>query len=283
MSDKQKKILHDLVDIVADNAALLFTIGYAGYIIYRHDIAKEDVPIDQLLTAILWVIGFLAISEIVERYRKLNAIHNSVERSVHFLESRLTDRPSAMAFFQKPPNIRSYLERATQIDLCGVTLTSTLNKEYGTIRDRLQAGARIRIMLIDPESNALDMTAQRSMNPDDLDYYRIRLESSLRELAYIFKFVDTTKSIGVISVRLLSYAPSFGIVSLDSKEKDGVTLIDIYPHKFGYEVPPTFDLIPERDQDWHAYFVKQFEIMWDAAKPWDPKPYVDKIPLAKAE
>ena len=119
MNDKQKKFLQDVVDFIADNAALLFTIGYAGYIIYRHDIAKEDVPIDQLLTAILWVLGFLAISEIVERYRKLNAIHNSVERSVAFLESRLTDRPSAMAFFQKPQNIRPYLERATQIDLCG--------------------------------------------------------------------------------------------------------------------------------------------------------------------
>jgi hypothetical protein len=117
----------------------------------------------------------------------------------------------------------------------------------------------------------------------------MRLESSFRELAYIYKNTQAIKSTqklspkGNILVRLLPYAPSFGIVSLDAKEKDGVALIEIYPHKFGFETPATFDLTPERDQDWHKYFVNQFDVMWDAAKPWDPKTYIDKIPFQKDE
>lgn len=288
--NSRRKILHDIVDVVIDNLALIVTIISAGIVIYRHDIAHENVATEDLLTAILWVLGLLAISEIVERYRKLNAIHKSVDRSITFLESRFTDRPSAMAFFQEKQEVRPFLQRATQIDLCGVTLTNTLNKEYGILLERLQSGANIRILIIDPDTVAVEMSAQRSTNPDDLDYYRNRLNSAMHEISYLHKLYRNEREFkspkgdnapGSISVRFLSYAPSFGIVMIDPAQSDGIIFIEVYPHKFGYVAPPAFDLTKQRDLKWYDYFKQQYEEMWNTSKPWEPEKYIEKIPFPK--
>ena len=113
--------MYEIVDVVVDNAALILTIGFAGFVIYRHDIAKEDVSVEIINCHIMgdW---FVCDFEIVERYRKLNAIQKSVDRSVSFRTSCLADRPSAIAFFQKQPEISRFIQRANQIDLCGVTM-----------------------------------------------------------------------------------------------------------------------------------------------------------------
>ena len=130
MLDKPKW-LQKLISFLIDNITVLLTIGFAGYIIYRQELAHMAFSTDELLTAILGVLGLLATSEIIERYRRLNSINKSVKRALSLLESRFTDRPSAIAFFEKPPRLDSYVQAAEQIDLCGVTLSSTINKLFG--------------------------------------------------------------------------------------------------------------------------------------------------------
>jgi hypothetical protein len=272
-----------IAEFLIDNFTILLTIGFAAYIIYRQEIAQIAVSTDELLTAILGVLALLATSEIVERYRHLNSIDRAVHRSLAFLESRLTERPSAIAFFEKQPNLDPFVQGAKQIDLCGVTLTTTINRQFGNLREQLQAGAQVRILLIDPESAALKMSSARSTSPDDTEYYRVRLDATIREIEYLFKSWDEFKALhnsvpktGSLAVRLMSYAPSFGILSFDANHQNGVAIVEMYPHKFGYKSPPTFELTPQRDGNWYKYFVDQFDEMWGAARAWEPKNAVNK-------
>jgi hypothetical protein len=272
------KVPQVIAEFLIDNFTILLTIGFAGFIIYRREIAQIPVSTDDLLTAILGVLGLLATSEIVERYRRLNSIERAVNRSLSFLENRFTDRASAIAFFKKHSNLDQYIEGANQIDLCGVTLTATINKQFGNLRERLHAGAKIRILVVDPDSTALKMSAERSTAPEDIDYYRVRLDATLREIEYLFKSWEECKSLqrgssktASLSVRLLSYAPSFGILSFDANHDNGVALVEVYPHKFGFKSPPTFDLTPQRDGNWYKYFVDQFDEMWNVARPWQSR------------
>jgi hypothetical protein len=202
------------------------------------------------------------------------------------LKMSLPDRPSAVAFFRTRPEFLSFIQTATHIDMCGVTLTNTINMQFSALRERLEAGAKIRILLIDPESQAIDMSAQRSINPKDTEYYRRRLESSLSDLTYLYKFNEDIKQIrkrasraGSLSVRLLSYAPSFGMTSLDAEKKQGILYVEIFPHKLGYKTAPKFELTSNNDKKWYSYFLEQYEQMWDAAKLWDPKLNLQKLKL----
>ena len=274
---KKSTWLQTFVEFLIENLTILLTIGYAGYIVFRQEIAKVALGTDDLLTAILAVLALLATSEIVERYRRLNSIEKSVSRSLAFLENHFLERPSATAFFTKHPSLDSYVLAATEIDLMGVTLTSTIDKQFGNLRERLQAGARLRVLVVDPASAALQMSAERSTNAVDADYYRVRLEATLRELTILLRSCEEMRKIdaqpartGSLAVRLLSYAPSFGIVACNARQENGVCFVEIYPHRFGYKSPPTFDLTPQRDGTWYKYFVEQFDEMWNAAKEWQP-------------
>lgn len=202
------------------------------------------------------------------------------------LRKSLPDRPSATAFFRPMQDFEVRLKNATKIDLCGVSLTSTISTHFATLRSRIEAGAELRILVIDSKSSAIEMTSERSTNPKDTMYYRRRLDSTFSELTYLNRFARDMKQkgkkgskTGSLSVKLLSYAPSFSIVSLDSRDKEGRVQVEIFPHKFGFKARPVFTLSLDNDGEWYTYFLEQFEQMWNTATPWDPSPYMEEIPF----
>lgn len=266
--------LQNTAEFLIDNFTVLLTIGFAAYVIYRQEIARIALTTDELLTAILAVLGLLATSEIVERYRRLNSIQTSNRRILSLLEGRFTDRPSALAFFRKLPNLDSHIMAANQIDLCGVSLTATINKQFSNLRERLKEGANIRVLVADPNSLALKMSATRSGSPEDTEYFRKRLEATFNDLEYVFKNLleyqqDSTLKRGSLSVRLMTFSPSFGILSFDANRANGIVFVELYPH-YRYGTQPTFDLTFQRDGEWYKHFVEQFEQIWTDAKPWTP-------------
>jgi hypothetical protein len=236
-----------------------------------------------LLAGIAATLAILAVGLIRDRQNR-----EILGEQIAELRRSLPNRPSAMAFFRTIPDLGAYFKQATQIDLCGVTLTSTINKNFPLLRERLEAGAKLRFLLIDPSSCAIEMSAQRSDNPIDFEYYQRRVESALTDLTYLHKYYEDVNrnrkglsKLGSMSVRLISYAPSFGMVNLDTRKKQGIVFVEVYSHKYGYNTPPTFHLTPEDDKDWYFYFVEQYKQMWEAAKPWDPGTYLQKIPFEK--
>jgi hypothetical protein len=67
------------------------------------------------------------------------------------------------------------------------------------------------------------------------------------------------------------------MISFDTKKKNGIIFVEVYPHKYGFQLSPTFELTLENDEDWYHYFTDQFEEMWKTATIWDPTPYLQKI------
>ncbi len=133
-----------------------------------------------LLAGIAATLAILAIGLIRDRQNR-----EILGEQIAELRRYLPDQPSAMAFFRTTPDLGSYFRLAMQIDLCGVTLTNTINKHFPLLRERLEAGAKLRFLLIDSSSHAAEMSAQRSENPKDIEYHQRRLESALTDLAYL--------------------------------------------------------------------------------------------------
>lgn len=234
-----------------------------------------------LFGGITLTLAILAVGMIRDRLSR-----EALAEQITELKRNLPDRPSALSFFRQDKDFDSHIKTAIQIDYCGVTLTNTINTQFAILRERLQAGAKLRFLIInpDPETHAVSMSAGRSVNPKDTIYYQRRLESTFADLTYLQKFCEDLRSskrkssgLGSISVRLLAYAPSFGITSLDANGKQGIVRVEIYSHRFGFNTPPIFTLTPENDKEWYTYFVEQYEQMWGTSEPWDPTPYRQKI------
>lgn len=273
MSDRPKW-LQVFVEFFIDNVTVLATLGATAYVIFRQSISATKLSTDDLITAVLGVLGLLALSEIIERYRRLNSIEKTSKQALALLESKLADRSSALAFFTKLPPLDKYIQSANNIDMCGVTLTTAVNRQLSSIRERLSVGATVRVLVVDPTSNALKISDLRSEDPN-VEYYRFKLEATFQDLVYLYQYqsrnCNTNK--GKFEVRLLPYPPSFAIYSFDARRPTGQVIVEIYPHVTGWGNEPAFDLLPTRDGKWYEYFVDQFEFMWKSAKPFEVKAY----------
>jgi hypothetical protein len=143
-----------------------------------------------LLGAISATLAILSGSIIRDRKDR-----KELKQQITELKRSLPDRPSALSFFRKTPDLAPFLQQAHQIDLCGVTLTNTLNRQFAILRERLDAGGTIRLLIIDPASHAIEMSAQRSASPKDTEYYRRRSESALSDITYLIKYNNDRKQL----------------------------------------------------------------------------------------
>ena len=84
------------------------------------------------------------------------AIRNwDLSENIQDLITRLKHGSSANDFFQKQPDLDRGFHSAKKIDLCGVTLTTTLSKRLSTLQARLFEGADIRILITSPLNHTL--------------------------------------------------------------------------------------------------------------------------------
>lgn len=200
------------------------------------------------------------------------------ERVTELLDRLQQTTVSATAFFQAPPDLEPYIRQAQQIDLCGVTLSTTINKKFVSLRQRIMEGAHVRLLIIGETLPILTMAAQRSEDAGNTSYYRKRLATTLDDITYLHRSVTEASQnqekivhpVGSLQIRFLSYAPSFSVISFDPGQKRGMALVEIYPHHTGYNNTPHFQLTPEKDGEWYQYFTNQFEAMWQSATAWRP-------------
>ena len=270
MSEKPKWV-QIVVAFFIDNVSILATLGAAAYIVARQSISATKLSPDDLATATLGVVGLLALSELVERYRRLTTIDKTTKQVWELLNNRLADHPSALAFFHKLPDFDSYVQRANQIDLCGIALTSTVNRQLSNLQEQLLQGATIRILIIHPNSSDALITAEARSEIPSIDYYRSKLATTLQEMIYLQQFQSKIGQTGSLEVRLLKYPPSFALYSFDAGRPSAQLFVEIYPHIIGWGDTPVFNLMPGRDGKWYEYFVKQFEAMWERASKWECK------------
>ncbi|MCB0032470.1 MAG: hypothetical protein KDE51_00505 [Anaerolineales bacterium] len=197
------------------------------------------------------------------------------ERVDALLKKLNQTKPSADQFFlQKRPELDDYIRQAKQIDLCGVTLTSTINKQLGNLRQCLGSGGRLRVMVIDPASAALGMAADRGEQTKSkaIQYYTKRIDATFNDLVYLhenLKLIEGNSD--QIEVRLLPYPPSFGFYGFEIPPNNSCFIVEYYPHhSLGHGVTPSTTLTRENDAYWYNFYKQQYETMWERATIWEP-------------
>jgi len=182
-------------------------IGYVG--VYTAD------PYQGILINIATELaGVVIIFAVINRFFLIDEWDSSdrIERLLERLEAK--ERPSAIEFFSPSQNETHRLRTAEQIDLCGISLTAIINEQFSSLQERILNGSNVRLMIIDPETSAVEMAMLRS-EARDMDYYRRRVNSVLKDVEYLYDSYQKCKSdsngdsnIGTLSVRLLPYCPS---------------------------------------------------------------------------
>jgi hypothetical protein len=69
-----------------------------------------------------------------------------------------------------------------------------------------------------------------------------------------------------LQLRLLPFVPTFGMCLIDPSERHGLLYVEMYLHK-SVEEDPSFTLRADRDGERYQLFLRQFETLWENAKP----------------
>jgi hypothetical protein len=210
-------------------------------------------------------------------------LSGKVQQLLNKLDVEQGGAPKASEFFQERPALEDYILESQAIDICGVMLSSVIRDHFSDFREALRMGVDIKIMLMDPWSNALEMNFLRSES-SDISYQRNVLCTSLQDLEFLYHkwkkdAQETPDGSGQLQIRLLPFPPSFGITSFTVKNTD-ITFVEIFPHKRKSEKSTIFAVEKNRDPHWHQYYEQQFIALWGAARPWIPDQKEDNSILA---
>lgn len=252
--------------------AVLLAVGVFNYMIETQDRLTEFASF--LLSLSTELLGTVLVFFLVNRYFMQDDwdLSQQVKTLVEKLQQQ---KPSTDNFFEnKLPPMDELVKKSDHIDLCGVTLTSTINKQLGNLRNSLMEGAHVRILLINRSAQALNNAAFRAEYEGDqsVDYFRKKHEATINDLIYLHNKLESIEgNKGKLEVKLLSYAPSFGLFSFDCQKPDGTIMVEFYPHHGSFETTPVITLKNRLDSIWFAYYQKQFEDMWQHASAWNPR------------
>lgn len=160
--------LQESFDWLKDNFFDLVTLWLAAklYFNYLQDAPTEkDLP--NISASILGILILIAVSGFWERNMRLRRIEKSTNKALMAIQDNIVERPSALRFFENTPVLDTYFKGVHTIDLMGVTLTSTLDKQTSNIREAINNGAKVRVILANPspKSLATKMATLRSEEP----------------------------------------------------------------------------------------------------------------------
>src|SRR5664279_891681 len=154
--------------------------------------------------------------------------------------------------------LREFLQDAHVVWLCGPSNFNALRDSalQHVMQDR---GREVRVLLQNPdETPSMTILRQQLDTTSDLDH----------DIRGSLILLEKMRSSGSTDYRLLPYNPGFSMLIVNPHESSGYLTVEF----FGFHN----DLIDERmhilierhsSQYWFDYWIKQYEMMWDASKP----------------
>ncbi len=172
------------------------------------------------------------------------------------------------AFDDKPFPAR--LRSATELWVFAPSGINLLAPQHAdTIRTTLLGNPDgvVRVVVLDPDEEAAVQLATRQLD-DSLDYPVQQFPSSLAATTDRLRRMAAWQVRGSFSYRLLDHNPGFSLVAVDPGTRQGVVIVEF--HGFHNQVTNTrmhIELRRADSEQWYAYWLEQFERIWQAARP----------------
>lgn len=249
MREVLRRIGHDLRHLRNIDA---YAVALAAFVFAALSVAGDALPGNPRWAVLLVGVGVLV-------FRVTLPDHNDGSA-----DDLLKDRS---AFEEKPFPAR--LRAASELWLfapSGVNLLAPQNCD--TIRTTLldKPDGVVRVVVLDPGAHTAVELATRQLD-DSLDYpaqmFRSSLESTIRQLERL----RARPARGSFEYRLLDYNPGFSLVAIDPGTRHGVVIVEF--HGFHNQVTSTrmhIELTKRDSEQWHAYWLDQFDRIWRAAR-----------------
>lgn len=207
-------------------------------------------PPSTVATITLAVLSLLAISSLGNRYR----LERILEEGYQSLDSILLKK--------FPATLESDIEASKSLWIVGSNLGSTIPTLYSVLENKLKRGDTVRILVIEPNSEASKLTTARIYRPmgagqfDNVILSTLQLFNSLRK-------EDNRK----LEVRTINFPIAVGFFAINPESANGIIYLEHYSYKSATDQIPKVVLRP-RDGYWFDFYKEQLEQMWNSSTDW---------------
>jgi hypothetical protein len=251
------------IEWLLDNLFDILTILVAGSLVIRYQIhLPTSADIAEIATWILGVLGLLAVSGLWERNRRLHRIEKLTEEGRNLALRYTSRKVYASDFFSERRLTAKELSSANTVYFVGKVLARTTREFLYILGQRLAAGAIIRFVILDPESETLLQQAVLQSFSAPVEFWR----DTLRTTETVIEALAKTPHVsGTVEIGFLPCIPSFGFVLVDPDQAHGICFVELYQHRSA-EPHPTFELRATDDPHWFEFFREQFDKMWESCR-----------------
>ena len=183
-------------------------------------------------------------------------------------------RPSAEMFFiQEPAFFEEKDEDFSELCVVGMNLRRFWTNCSAQFEERLSQGAHLKFLLVDPQSDAIPIIAERNLIYRDPVKLKEAIEGTiqcicaLKDNQSVSDSEYSGDSKGSVDIRLLRYVPSYGLTMINPNCPSGRIRVDLYPYQAQLKDYPCFWIERETDEKWYRFFYEQFQTMWKLGIP----------------
>ncbi len=222
----------------------------------------DIVTSEAMAAGTLATLALLAYSVLTNREQMERLVDVSTATRT-MIEQSTSGKPRAERFFwQEKRSLENDLARARFIGIVGITLSRTVRDYLPLFENRLQSGAHIQFIVIDPTSLASRQAMHRGKGGVGDSFYADLVRTTVARVCILAELKDVP---GSVELGLLPYTPSFGLLVIDPDEPHGRIVVEIYQHRT-LTFNPTFELDAQRDSRWYQFFREQFDLLWESCE-----------------
>jgi PHD/YefM family antitoxin component YafN of YafNO toxin-antitoxin module len=125
--------------------------------------------------------------------------------------------------------------------------------------------ATVRIVVLDPGQEEAIRIARSQLDESDdhqIQSLPVALEAMLERLARMRGW----RTPGKVEYRLFPYNPGFSLVLTDPDAWQGRAIVELHGAGQSTFARMHVDLTRERHERWYAYWVEQFDYLWETAR-----------------
>jgi len=182
--------------------------------------------------------------------------------AVKELSSRLTQTADTIFLDEYPSTFRTDLEIATEVWIVGVSLTTPIRTYYSVLESKLRKGHIIRVLLVAPDSAAVEMAEARAYGRTNVERARNEIRNSLQDLCDLKRIAPDR-----LQIHTIEHPLGFGMFGMNPDMPTGTLYLKYYSFKTAGGPRPKI-VLRARDGRWYDLFRSELHNLWDSSEEW---------------
>ncbi|MBE9156806.1 hypothetical protein IQ265_08180 [Nodosilinea sp. LEGE 06152] len=173
---------------------------------------------------------------------------------------------SNLLYEELPSNLRdATISNSKELFIIGISLNRTIATFYSQLEQKLKDGQKIKILVVDPNGEAVKLIPQRIYRPISNQRLSDKISDTLLLTCSLH-----SKASDQIEIRTIDFPISFGCFASNIEMSDGSIYIEYYSYKTTRDLPCVV-VSSRKNPYWYSVYKIEVLNLWNAGKEWHCK------------